>query len=89
MNEASWLGDDDDDENMIDYYVQQNIIRLNRLYIENDIKLEDEEYKIDLDQDVSDAENIFENFNDINVKLSQKALMNNIENKQFHDILNR
>ena len=90
INELSWLGDDDDDDDdMTEYYLQQNINRLQRLYITNKIKLEDKKQKMDLDNfnDEIIENDIYDNINTTNVKLSQKILVNNIENKQFHELL--
>ena len=84
INELSWNGgDDEEDEDMTDYYLQQNINRLNKLYITNSIKKEEMENKMDIDDDID----VDENINTLNRKLSQKSLMYNIENKQFHELI--
>ena len=75
---------------MVDNIIlNENIDKLNKLYITNNIKYEvNDEKSIDLYVDDFDEQEVIDNINEINRKLTQKSLIRNIENKEYHQILN-
>ena len=87
LNETSYNFGDECIDDMI---LNENIKKLEILYITNNIKFDEEEEKMDIelfDEEI-DEKNVYENINEMNDNLSQKQLLFNIENKEYHELLN-